>query len=124
MASIDALELQIPKLSDSDLAKAWSLLMREFRRRELVRSSNNPVADMAEALVAAHFGGIRAPKGARGWEVAGPDGLRFQVKSRRLTPENKSRLLGQIRSLEAREFDYLIAVLFDEALVVREIWSI
>lgn len=114
----------LTSLSDLELTDLWAGAMRELHHRELIRSWNNPVADFAERLVAAHLELELASKSAQGYDATDADGLRYQVKSRRLTPENKSRQLGMIRKIELNEFDFLIAVLFTENLTVLEMWKI
>lgn len=111
-------------LSDEEVGQVWARAMRELRARGLVRSSNNPVADFAERLVAEELGLELAPPVAQGYDATDADGRRYQIKSRRLTPQNNSRQLGVIRKLELREFDDLIAVIFSEDLLVLEIWKI
>ena len=110
-------------LSDEDVAVAWSRAMSEMRARGLVRSSNSPVADYAERIAANELGLELAPKVAQGYDATAC-GRRYQVKSRRLTAHNKRRQLGVVRKLDDREFDELIAVLFDEELRVLEMWRI
>jgi hypothetical protein len=90
-------------------------LLDELRRREVVRSSNNPVADYAEALVAKAFGLELAKTVATGYDaVDRVTGETYQVKARRLTDFNKSRQLGFIRKLDATKppFDHLVGILF------------
>ncbi|QYG95218.1 hypothetical protein HC251_24165 [Iamia sp. SCSIO 61187] len=120
----DEIRSLICSAADDDLPRIWAIAMEEMRRRDLVRSSNNPVADIAEALVAKRLGLTLAPKVARGYDAEGPDGRRYQVKSRRLTKQNASRQLGFLRKLEMREFDALVAVIFDAQLDVLEMWEI
>jgi hypothetical protein len=124
MRDLTEIGAAIRNLSDDDLPKVWSVVMRELRHRELVRSSNNPVADLAEAFVARLVEGVLTAKSYRGCDLEDMKGTRYQVKSRRLTTENKSRLLGQIRNLELGEFDYLVAVIFNEDFVIQEVWQI
>jgi hypothetical protein len=91
-------------------------LLDELRRRGVVRSSNNPVADYAEALVAKAFRLDLAKTVATGYDAQDPrTGETYQVKARRLTDFNKSRQRGVIRKLDAANppFDYLVGVLFE-----------
>lgn len=111
-------------LSNEEVGQVWARAMQELRRRSLIRSWNNPVADYAERLVAQELNLELAPPVAQGYDATDDTGRRYQIKARRLTPENKSRQLGIIRKLELNEFDDLIAVVFDENLVMREMWRI
>lgn len=43
-----------------ELLRLWAAILRELRRRGIVRTANNPIGDIAEALVARHFKGERA----------------------------------------------------------------
>lgn len=47
------------------------------------------------------------------------DGIRYQIKGRRLTRHNKSRQLGAIRDLGGAHFDFLAGVLFAEDYGVK-----
>jgi hypothetical protein len=111
-------------LSDAEVPQVWARAMRELRDRSLVRSSNNPVADIAERLVAEELGLTLAAAVAQGYDAVDSDGLRYQIKSRRLTAQNRSRQLGVVRKLDENEFDFLIAVMFDEDLALLEMWQI
>jgi hypothetical protein len=111
-------------LSDEEVGQVWARAMRELRDRQLIRSWNNPVADYAERLVSAELGLELAPPVAQGYDATEQVGRRYQVKARRLSPQNKSRQLGVIRKLDQNEFDDLIAVVFDEDLVLLEMWQI
>ncbi len=98
-------------------------IMRELRSRNLIGSWNNPVADFAERIVADYLELDLAPPVA-GYDATDRQGRRYQIKARRITPQNKSRQLGVIRKLDQNEFDDLIAVVFDEDLVCLEMWQI
>ncbi|MCD4674236.1 MAG: hypothetical protein K8R77_16350 [Anaerolineaceae bacterium] len=53
-----------------------------------------------------------------GFDAVDSAGVKFQIKSRRLTKRNSSTQLSAIRNLDEHDFDYLIAVLFDEMFEV------
>ena len=93
----DEIRSLICSAADDDLPRIWAIAMEEMRRRDLVRSSNDPAADIAEALVAKRLGLTLAPKVAQGYDAEGPDGRRYQVKSRRLTKQYASRQVGFLR---------------------------
>lgn len=75
--------------------------MRELRDRGLIRSSNNPVADLAEGYVAGRLGLTLATTVTAGYDAAAPDGTRYQVKGRRMTAVNQRRAFGFLRNLSA-----------------------
>ena len=116
----------VNNLKDMDeytLLHLYADLMDELRDRELIRSSNNPVADYAEKVAVETLHLLRAGKEAKGYDAV--DGhIKYEVKGRRITRHNNSRQLGVIRNLEEKLFDFIIAVIFNEDFSVKEIWKI
>lgn len=101
-----------------ELLADWAAVMRELRVRDVIRTNNNPVGDIAEAVVAAHYGGERGSFIQAGWDVKAPDGERIQVKALRQTAANPRRTnLSPIRD---RDYDAVVVVIFDEDFRVSE----
>ena len=90
----------------------------ELRSRDVIQSSNI-VGDLAETLVCSALRLDRLGKSAKSVDAVGPDGTRYQIKGRRVTPWSKSRQLGALRSLDEKPFDVLAGVLFDELCVPK-----
>ncbi len=86
--------------------------MEELRRRRLVRSANNPTGDLAEYMFCTAFGWQQAPSSKKGYDATDDEGVRYQIKGRRLHLRNKSRQLSAIR--DPQGYDFLAAVLFDD----------
>jgi len=107
----------LPANSTKELLLTYSNILRELKKRQVARSSNNPVGDLAETLFIRAFG-LKLVKGShKGFDAYDPKdekNSRYQIKGRRLTAENPSRQLSQIRDLQSDHFDYLVGVLFDE----------
>jgi hypothetical protein len=101
----------------AELLQDWVATMRALRKRDVIRTNNNPVGDIAEAIVHAHYGGERASFSQAGWDVRTPDGERIQVKSIRTTPTTKRRNLSPIRD---SDFDSVVVVVFDEDFNVTD----
>src|SRR6516162_6569993 len=55
-----------------------------------------------------------APKSTKGYDAIDHDGKKYEIKGRRITSENPSRMLSAIRDCNARHFNYLAGVLFNE----------
>lgn len=89
-------------------------MIGELKRRNVVRTKNNPLGDYTEWLVAKGLGLELAAKSAAGYDGIDSEGVKIQVKGRRVTPENKSRQLGAIRNLDDKDFDQLAAIIFNE----------
>lgn len=120
MVAVNNLE----NMNEQALLQLYSDLMEELRNRELIRSSNNPVADYAEKVAVEYMGLTRLGKEERGYDAVDDNKMKYQVKGRRLTRHNNSRQLGVIRNLDEHLFDYLIAIIFNEDFTVKEIWKI
>ena len=88
-------------------------LLSELRRRQVVRSANNPTGDYGELLFARAFGWILNSNSSANADATDADGLRYQIKCRRLATPKGSRQLGFIRRMPERPFDRLAAVLLD-----------
>ncbi len=105
-------DLDLSLLSVPSLLLLHSKIGDELRGRGLVRSSNNPVGDIAEYLFCAAYGWTQATSSKAGYDAIDQLGLRYQIKSRRLTAGNTSRQMGALRNLTSQPFDMLAAVLF------------
>lgn len=106
-------------LSPSQLLDLHGRIIEELKTRQLVRTSNNPVGDLAEYLFCKAFGWERAENSHAHLDAIDAAGLRYQIKARKITARNASRQLGAIRELDKGHFDFLAAVLFSERFEVR-----
>ena len=86
----------------------------ELRKREIVRTSNNPLGDYAERLFCTAFGWRQAANSERDFDAKDAKDFRFQIKARRPTHKNKSRQLSALRRLPEQNFDFLGA--FERAI--------
>lgn len=102
-----------------ELLLLYGDVIEELRRREIVRSKNNPVGDYAERLACAALQGELQPKSNKSFDVRGKDGKRYEVKARRVTADNGSRQLGALRGLNKQPFDFLVGILFNANFTVK-----
>src|SRR4051794_22857217 len=103
-------------LTTRELLSLWARSLRELRDRGVVRTFNNPIGDVAEALVAAHYSGTRGSFSQKTWDVKTDDEL-LQVKSIRRTGPGALGNLSPVRSEDG--YDAVIAVIFDADLRVE-----
>jgi hypothetical protein len=106
------------ELSDVQMLTAYAELMEELRSRGICRSSNNPVGDYTEGLVAAKLHLELRGKSASGYDAVDPAGKRYQIKGRRLTPHNQSTQLSALRNMKDEPFDFLVAVIYNPNFTV------
>jgi len=112
------MQLGLEKLEPLDLLRVSAAAIRELHRRGIVRTRNNSLGDYTEWLVARKLGLSLEGNSSSGYDAISPDGTRYQIKSRRITPENKSVMLSAIRRLDENLFDAVIAVMFDEEFAI------
>jgi hypothetical protein len=110
-------------MDEQALLHLYADLMDELRNRELIRSSNNPVADYAEKIAVDTLHLERVGKEEKGYDAIYGH-IRYQIKGRRITKHNNSRQLSVIRNLDEKLFDFIVAVIFNEDFSVKEIWKI
>lgn len=104
---------QLSTLTPAQLLAMHADITEELRKRGIVRSSNNPTADVAELLFCRAFGWEQAGNSHPAADATCSEGKLYQIKGRRITPQNPSRELSALRKLDAGGFDYLAAVLFE-----------
>jgi len=96
-----------------ELLKLHGELLEELRRRGVLRSSNNPVADYSEWLATKSLGWTLRGNSSAGFDATDAEGRKIQIKGRRLTPHNSSTQLSQLRKLGDRPFDLLLGIVFN-----------
>lgn len=66
-------------MNEQGLLKLYADLMEELRNRELIRSSNNPVADYAEKVAVESLSLSRVGKEERGYDALDKYKRRYQI---------------------------------------------
>ena len=95
----------LAKYSEKELLRLHASVIDELKRRKIVRTKNNPVGDYTEWLVSKTLRLELANNSVSGYDATDADGTRFQIKGRRVTSDSRSRQLGAIRNLDAKDFD-------------------
>lgn len=111
-------------LRDREVLALWSSTIAELKRRGILRSDNTPTGDYAEWVVSRALGLSLQGNSKAGYDAVRADGVRYQIKARRLVTTKTSRQLSAIRNLNQDPFDYLIIVLFGPLFEVLECWQI
>jgi hypothetical protein len=108
-------DIDLQSISVRELLALWASALRELRDRGVVRTFNNPIGDIAEELVALHYGGERGSFSQKSWDVRFGNEL-LQVKALRRTGTRTRRNLSPIRSEDG--YTAVIVVIFTEELRV------
>ena len=106
--------MNLKRFEVQELLQLQASITTELMERGVVRTRNNPLGDYAEWIVARALNLTLARNSEIGYDAISKRGIRFQIKSRRITAKNKSRQLSAIRKLNEKDFDKLAAVIFDE----------
>lgn len=93
-----------------ELLKLRNEITKEFFERSIIRT-NNLIGDYTEWLVAKVLRLELAHNSTKDYDAEDSQGKRYQIKSTRMTKRNKSQQLSAIRG---EEFDFIIAVVYDE----------
>ena len=109
--------MELPALNNfaaKELLCLFGSILDELQSRGIVRTSNNPVSDYTEWLVSQRLGLTLCGNSEKGFDSTDKNGVKYEIKARRVTPENPARQLSAIRNLDGKHFDFLVAVVYDK----------
>jgi hypothetical protein len=110
--------MNLQELSIKELLCLQAAATDELKERKVVRTKNNPLGDYTEWLVAKALNLDLQANSKAGYDGIDQNGLRVQIKGRRVTASNKSRQLSAIRKYAEKDFDMLAAVIYNESFEV------
>lgn len=105
---------EVKSLDETELLGLYAALLREMRERRMIRTANAIPGDLGERFVKGTLGLKLAPNSIKGYDATDGNGMKYQIKTRRITPTNPSRQLGGFRDISSRLFDYCIVVILQE----------
>ena len=109
--------MELPSLKEFDpkeLLQLTGKILDELSARKIVRTSNNPVSGYTEWLVSERLGLKLCGNSEKGFDSVDKNGVKYEIKARRVTPSNKSKQLSAIRDIEGEHFNFLIAVVYNK----------
>lgn len=112
--------MRLSDLTDKELLQLQASATNELKARGVVRTQNNPLGDYTEWLIAKALDLELQANSKAGYDGVSKDGVRIQIKGRRVTPTNNSRQLSAIRKYADKDFDALAAVIYDEHFNIIE----
>lgn len=118
--SYDDILRSLGNLNISEIRRLHSSTIDELKLRGIVRTKNNPVGGYTEWLVAKALDLNLQPNSNHGYDGETQDGIKVEIKGRRVTTNNPSRQLSAIRNYADKKFDRLAVVIFDEHYDVDE----
>lgn len=111
----------VTRLSVRHLLQLEASIVKELRRRELVRTNNKPLGDIAEYVVWLARGGVLEPNSTKSHDITTASGQRIQVKAM----ANRAAGVGA-RFSPFRSADYHTAVflVFDTFFEIVEAFEV
>ena len=116
--------MNLKNLEAKELLQLQGKITNELIERCIARTQNNPLGDYTEWLVSQSLNLELEANSKAGYDALDSDGTRIQIKGRRLTSKNTSRQLSAIRNYEEKNFDVLVAILFNEKFDVSEAYEV
>ncbi len=116
--------MNLKELNPKQLLQLQADATNELLMRKIVRTQNNPLGDYTEWLVAKYLKLDLANNSEAGYYAMDANDVKIKIKGRRVTPKNKSTQLSAIRNLNEKDFDTLIAVIYNESFDIIEAVSI
>jgi len=116
----DEITAHLESLSARELLLLGRRINAVLKDRNITRTSNNPVSDYGEYLIAKALNLELAPRAMKGYDAfEKKTGKKYEIKCRWLSSSNTSRQLSAIRNLDQGHFDFLVAVVLDADCTVK-----
>ena len=115
--------MNLDAMTDAELLYAHCRIIDHIRERNLRSPGGNPIAGYAELLVSECLELELAPDETVGFDAKDPaTGDTYQIKHTR--DPQRSPQTGMINNLNGRPFDFLVFLIFNKDLSVREAWKL
>lgn len=117
----DDAQMDLTGMGVRELLSLESQMLSELRRRDLVRTNNKPLGDIAERVVLEARGGVLEPNSTKSHDVTDVEGRRIQVKAMGARAAGRAAKFSAFRSFG---FDTVIFLVFDPVTFdIGEAWE-
>lgn len=111
----------ITRLSVKHLLRLEADVVKELRRRDLVRTNNKPLGDIAEYVVWLARGGVLEPNSTKSHDITTASGHRIQVKAM----ANRAAGAGaRFSSFRSAGYHTAVFLVFDSAFDIAEAFEV
>jgi len=111
--------MDFTSFTEFELLQAHASVIDELLRRGVVRTRNNPIGDFTEWLICDRLSLQIQPNSKSSYDGVDSDGIRYQIKGRRLESKTAAAQLSVIRNFEEKGFDFLVAVIYNSDYSIR-----
>src|SRR5262245_24965670 len=113
--------VELDALSNRELLDVWVGSMEMLRSRGVVRTYHNTIGDIAEEIVARHYGGERGSFSQAAWDVKVADEF-LQVKACRRATATIKLGFSPVRHRDG--YTALILVVFTADMRIEQAWRV
>jgi hypothetical protein len=118
------LRTPLAALTVGELLATYADVLAELRERNLIRTHNAPIGDLAEFCAATVYDGLFAPNSEKSFDLTAADGRRVQVKVRQMRPGSpRSALFSPIRSFGFDVSVFIVIDTFTNQVAAAREWS-
>lgn len=103
--------IDLTSMTVRQLLKLEAGVIRELKRRDLVRTNNKALGDIAEQIVHRARSGVIEPNSTKSHDITTPDGQRIQVKAMIQRRTGAAAKFSQFRSTD---FDTAVFLVLDD----------
>ncbi|GAA2535762.1 hypothetical protein GCM10009860_15250 [Microbacterium mitrae] len=111
----------VSRLSVKNLLRLEASVVRELRRRDLVRTNNKPLGDIAEHVVWLARGGVLEPNSTKSHDITTASGHRIQVKAMANRAAGSAARFSPFRSAD---YDTAVFLVFDAEFDIVEAFEV
>jgi len=119
-----AINVKLSNFDEKELLNLNKNILNELKERQIIRTNNNPIGDYGEWLSCKSLKLNIEKNSNAGYDASDKKGIRYQIKCRKITSNNKSKQLSVIRNFENNNFDFLIGLIFNETYDLKEAYKI
>ena len=115
--------MEFDAMSDAELLRTYCRSLHLIRQRKLHLPGGNPTAGYAELLAEERLGLQLNPPETKGSD-ARDSAARYSYEIKHSFAPQGQPQTGSIKNLENRPFDFLVYLIFNDDLSVREAWKL
>jgi len=112
------------KLTNKELLRLYTKIIQTLEARDVVRTQNQPIGDYTEWLISKIYNYKLVTNSKVGYDAISKEGKKVQIKASRIVNSSDPKQLSAIRNLDKKEFDVLIAIIYNKNCDIIEALNI
>ena len=120
-ANVESVLPDVSRLSVKNLLQLEASVVKELRRRDLMRTNNKPLGDIAEQVVWLARGGVLEPNSTKSHDITMASGHRIQEKAMANRAAGSAARFSPFRSAD---YDTAVFLVFDTEFDIAEAYEV